>query len=42
MNKLNNFTGLLCVGILVLLGYQTFFANKGKSTATASFLGRRK
>lgn len=41
MNKLNNYVGLMCVGILVLLGYQMFFANK-TDKATGSMLGRRK
>ena len=39
MGKLNNYTGLLCVAILALLGYQ-MFANRN-SAATASFLGRK-
>lgn len=41
MGKLNNYTGLLCVAILCILGYQIFSANK-EDKATSSFLGKRK
>ena len=41
MGKLNNYTGLLCVAILALLGYQMFVANKADK-GTASLLGKRR